>query len=72
MRYESPAITYQIEGAPKGMTVGAKDGVLAYKGSVEEPGGEYDIRLLAVDSDGGEAIWEFSVAVSAGSPGGGD
>ncbi|MDG1484224.1 MAG: hypothetical protein P8R54_31825 [Myxococcota bacterium] len=67
---DGDAITYQIEGAPKGMTVGAKDGVIAYKGSVEEPGGEYDIRLLAVDTEGGEAIWEFSVAVSAGSPGG--
>ncbi len=67
---DGDAITYRIEGAPKGMTVDPKEGVISYKGSVEEPGGDYDIRLLALDDEGGEAVWEFSVTVSAGSPGG--
>ena len=68
---DGDTVTYRIEGEPKGMSVDKKEGVIAYKGSVDEPGGEYDIRLIAEDPDQAQAVWEFSVNVSAGSPGSG-
>ena len=66
---DGDTIRYHIEGAPKGMTVGSSDGVIKYEGSVNEPGGEYDIRIIAEDPDEAQAIWEFSVNISPGSGG---
>ena len=62
-------VKYRIEGAPKGMAVDASQGVISYEGSVDEPGGEYNIRIIAEDPDKAKAVWEFSVNISAGSPG---
>jgi hypothetical protein len=67
---DGDVVGYRIEGAPMGMTVDAKRGVISYEGSVEEPGGEYEIRLIAEDPEKAQAVWEFSVEVSAGSGGG--
>ena len=53
------------------MTVGKSVGVVKYEGSVDEPGGEYNIRLIAEDPDKAQAVWEFSVNISPGSPGSG-
>lgn len=58
---------YSLSGAPQGMTVDPKTGVLHYKGSAEEPGGHYAVVVKVDDGDGGTAEWRFEVDVSPGS-----
>lgn len=60
-------ITWRIEGAPRGMTIDPKRGILHYRGSEDEPGGKYDIKVIADDGDGGTATWQFEVRVTPGS-----
>ena len=68
---DGDAVRYSIEGAPRGMSVDPRQGIISYQGSVDEPGGSYDILIIAEDPDKARAVWEFSVDVSAGSPGSG-
>jgi len=60
-------VSFRMQGAPRGMSIGKKSGTIRYEGSLDEPGGDYDITIFAEDEDGGEARWEFSVAVQPGS-----
>ena len=60
-------LVYKLRGAPKGMTIDPKLGVLSYKGSKDEPGGAYKITVLAEDPEGESARWSFQINVSAGS-----
>jgi len=60
-------ITYRLPGAPEGMTIEPTSGVLHYKGSVNEPGGDYHITVRAEDPDKGYANWEFGISISPGS-----
>jgi len=60
-------LTYSLSGEPRGMTIDRLSGMLRYTGSVDEPGGDYTIRIIAEDPDQGQAIWEVSVAISPGS-----
>lgn len=59
-------ITYRLEGAPKGMRI-SPQGRLSYKGTTSEPGGKYNISVIAEDPDKAQVKWEFSIVVSAGS-----
>lgn len=69
---DGDAVRFRIEDAPRGMSVDSSRGIISYQGSVDEPGGSYDIRIVAEDPDKAQAVWEFSVDVSAGSPGSGE
>lgn len=60
-------ISFRMEGAPRGMSVDKKKGILRYQGSADEPGGDYRVKVFAEDPDGGHAVWEFSLAVTPGS-----
>lgn len=60
-------ITFRLEGAPGGMTVDPKQGILHYKGSEDEKGGDYRVKVVADDGDGGFARWEFGISVTPGS-----
>ena len=60
-------LIYRLAGEPRGMTIDPQSGMLRYTGSLEEPGGDYTIRIIAEDEDEGQAIWEVSISISAGS-----
>ena len=60
-------VTFRMEGAPMGMTIGERNGKIQYVGSVDEPGGDYQIQIIAEDGSGGSATWEFGISVSPGS-----
>lgn len=60
-------VTYRLEGAPPGMSIGSSSGIISYVGSVDDPGGDYDVQIIAEDGSGGRATWSFSINVQAGS-----
>ena len=60
-------VTYRLEGAPRGMTIDAKRGILHYQGSLDEPGGRYTLKVFAEDDDGGYAVWQLGITVEPGS-----
>ena len=60
---DNDEITYSLEGAPKGMTIDSKTGILSYKGSVDAKRGKYEIHVLATDTDGAFVKWSFSINV---------
>ena len=60
-------IAYRIEGAPDGMKIDAKRGVLSYRGSENAKAGTYKITIIAEDQGGASIQWSFSISVSAGS-----
>lgn len=60
-------LKFSLQGAPDGMTVDKDLGVLRYKGTVDEPGGQYRIKVVANDGDGGKAGWDFGIELSPGS-----
>ena len=64
---DDDVVTYRLEGAPPGMDIDSQSGTIRYVGSVDDPGGEYNIRLIAEDDSGGSVTWTFSIAVQAGS-----
>jgi hypothetical protein len=64
---DGDALQFSLQGAPEGMTVDKDLGVLRYKGSVDEPGGAYRIKVVANDGDGGKAGWDFGIELSPGS-----
>ena len=56
-------LTYSLEGAPEGMTIDEKTGVLSYKGSKEAKKGAYNVHVLASDTDGAFVKWSFGIEV---------
>ena len=60
-------LVYSLDGAPDGMSIDPKTGILQYKGSVNAKPGAYDITVLASDPDGAFAKWTFSISVQGGS-----
>lgn len=60
-------LSFSISGAPAGMSIDPKSGRIAYQGSEDEPGGDYNIVVTVDDGDHGQARWELSVGVSPGS-----
>lgn len=64
---DDDVLKYSLEGEPNGMTIDPDIGVLRYKGSGDEPGGEYSITVRARDPDGARAGWTFGIELSPGS-----
>ena len=56
-------LLYSLEGAPEGMSIDEKSGILSYVGSTSAKKGPYDIHILATDSDGAFVKWSFSITV---------
>ena len=59
-------IKYRLEGQPRGMTI-SSNGELHYKGSTTEPGGKYNIAVIAEDNERGLVKWDFSISLTPGS-----
>jgi hypothetical protein len=59
-------ITWTLTGGPQGMAIDAS-GVLHYKGSETEPGGSYEVAIVATDPDGDFAKMSVPITISAGS-----
>jgi hypothetical protein len=64
---DGDSLRYSLQGAPSGMTIDPSSGVLRYKGSEDEKGGDYTITVVVADGDGGSANWKFGISVSPGS-----
>ncbi len=60
-------IRFRIEDAPRGMSIHPTQGLLSYKGSADEPGGDYTVKVYAEDEDKAAAIWELNLTVTPGS-----
>ena len=63
---DGDALTYRLEGAPKGMSI-SNQGRISYKGSTSEPGGDYTIRVIAEDPEKALVQWSFSIQLTSGS-----
>lgn len=59
-------IKYRLEGQPRGMTISIH-GEIHYKGSTTEPGGQYNITVIAEDDENASVRWNFSISLTAGS-----
>lgn len=64
---DEEALTFSLQGAPKGMRIDPRTGVLRYEGSKDEKGGHYTIEVRAADPDKAHASWRFEIDVSPGS-----
>lgn len=60
-------LTFSLQGAPAGMRIDPRTGVLRYEGSKSEKGGHYTIEVRASDPDKSFASWRFEIDVSPGS-----
>ena len=60
-------IAFNLEGAPPSLTIDPERGVLHYKGSPDDPAGNYKVVIIAEDGNGGFARWTFAMGVEAGS-----
>ena len=70
IRAEDPdggRVTYHIKGAPPGLTMGEKTGVMRYKPSKTAEGRQFNVTVIVRDDGDAESEWRFSVGVSAGS-----
>ena len=56
---------YMLEGGPKGMTINQK-GRIEYRPSIYEPGGVYQVSVIAEDPDGALVRWDFGITVEPG------
>jgi hypothetical protein len=61
-------VTWRLEGAPPGASVD-KQGYLHFTGSKEDKGGNYTVKVIAEDGQGGKGTIELPLTVSAGSAG---
>ncbi|MFH1465247.1 MAG: hypothetical protein ABIO70_12750 [Pseudomonadota bacterium] len=59
-------LTFRLQGEPAGMTIDGH-GVLHYRGSEEEKGGDYQVQVVVEDGSGGSARWGFGLSVQPGS-----
>ena len=64
---DGDALTYRLEGAPKGMAIDPTQGLISYQGAADEPGGKYTVTIVAEDDDKASVKWSFSIEISAGS-----
>jgi hypothetical protein len=64
---DGDTLTFKLEGAPPALTLDGRSGVLSYKGSPDDEGGNYDVTLVVDDGDGGFAKWTFKMGVEPGS-----
>jgi hypothetical protein len=61
---DGDAITYELEVAPPGMTIGAKTGRIHW-GVTPDKNGSHRVRVIARDSQGGFATQEFELSLTA-------
>lgn len=61
---DGDAITYELEVAPHGMTIGAKTGRIHW-GVTPDKNGSHRVRVIARDSQGGFATQEFELSLTA-------
>lgn len=59
-------LSFRLQGEPAGMTIDGH-GVLHYRGSEEEAGGDYQVQVVVEDGSGGSARWGFGLGVQPGS-----
>ena len=59
-------LTWRLDGAPYGMTINPRSGVIAFKGSQVDQGGAFTVSVLVEDSEGATATWRFSAEVKGG------
>jgi hypothetical protein len=64
---DSDTLSFRLEGAPEGMSIGSSDGTLSYTGSEGAKAGDYRVDVIVEDPDQGSAKWSFGISVSAGS-----
>ena len=64
---DGTAISYRMQSAPPGLTIGEYTGVFRYAPSKSAEGGKYKITVIASDEDGGESEWSLEVTISGGS-----
>lgn len=62
---DGDSLRYRLEGEPAGMSID-EEGALHYQGSEDEPGGAYEVSIVAEDRLGGFARWPFQINVSPG------
>jgi len=62
---DGDVLKYTLQGGPKGMTI-SQTGRIEYRPSIYEPGGEYQIAVMAEDPDGALVRWDFSISLDAG------
>ncbi len=70
VRAEDPdggAVTFRMDSAPPGLTIGERTGVFRYAPSKSAEGGRHEIKVVASDPDGGESEWSLVVTVTGGS-----
>ena len=63
---DGDALTWRLEGAPYGMTINPRSGVIAFKGSQVDQGGAFTVSVVVEDSEGSTATWRFSAEVKGG------
>ena len=64
-------LKWAVDGGPPALTIDAK-GVLHWKGSTEDKGGHFDVKVTASDDAGGTATMELPLDVLPGTPGRGE
>jgi len=60
-------VSYRMDSAPPGLTIGDRTGVFRYAPSKSAEGGRHEIKVVASDPDGGESEWSMVVTVTGGS-----
>jgi hypothetical protein len=60
-------LTYHLENAPPGMTIGAESGHIAWQFPSDQQG-TFHVKLVAKDSQGGMAFQEFDLTLTAAAP----
>ena len=63
---DEDVITYKLRGAPNGMQIHPKTGVITYEGSKDEKGGNYRVRVIAEDPEKANVQWEVGLTISPG------
>jgi len=60
-------ISFRLSGAPPNMTLDP-DGTLHWRPTSQDPGGKYDVTIIADDGHGGTLTIRFPIQVTAGRP----
>jgi len=63
---DGEGITWRLEGAPAGMSI-ERNGVLRYKGTADEKGGTYTLKVIAEDPGRDYVVLEVPVTLTPGS-----
>lgn len=64
---DGDALTYHLEAAPSGMTIGERTGQIEWHVPTHQPG-IYHVKIVVKDGRGGTAFQEFDLTLTAASP----